>query len=671
MSGDIRSRKRKRTLPPTSPKQPKISHTPVNPTPSKTAIQEDTKQKILFALRFGEDPAIEKALDSLLDLSFEQPWAMSLNKTPLLLDLLLDHTKPYFDQCPPTPSPASASGPTASPTSPPTPVSTNESIDTTLDLTSPSTGATHDWLQIMKIDDDAHALPILSDHAILPAESSKELDRAKKIVYIIANYRQLQEELYALASRDRLLDTLLCLLTTKPLPNLDALCLSIVEGVAPFMALAGPDDPWIPCLTRLAMAHDHDVARLAIRSLTMIGTCDLNQLFLTTQPDLMQTVTRYLLSSNDALAGVAMEYLCQQLAPTGSIWRDHTLQQEQQIGDVVGLLVHKIVAPSFFFTPKILPTALLDEKEDGSSVPALSMTPSSPGAGSTSSTSSMCMTPTTPSNNSNATTPAKQPAPGLAVDTASLSTSVPTPMIPDLTHYATLEEPYRCLGWLKDNFEATLNDDDQGLSLEDVYALYATRFAVKKALPLHLFYPVLKMSFRKITIHGLMVRGLQIRMTILHDCSAAPTPLAPPSTPIGPSSPTAFSFPSSSSPSPSTADPLAILDSPPCIDSLFAFPTGVHPVEPTISMTLPQPARSQQEWLAVLDSSSSAMPPMAEVTGLALIAAHLLRILSEDGPQQRFLPYKPCLDLLATQQPVLAPMLHPILTNIGSSPPCT
>ncbi|KAI8978097.1 hypothetical protein BDB01DRAFT_800803 [Pilobolus umbonatus] len=101
------------------------------------------------------------------------------------------------------------------------------------------------------------------------------------------------------------------------------------------------------------------------------------------------------------------------------------------------------------------------------------------------------------------------------------------PYIPDLTDYQSLDEPYRCLGWLKDKFE--LADPKSKLSLDDMYLLYESRFGLEKALKMKNFYTVLKIAFPTLSIsgttpivEGLNIYGIQIKMNILQEVKDVP-----------------------------------------------------------------------------------------------------------------------------------------------------
>lgn len=101
--------------------------------------------------------------------------------------------------------------------------------------------------------------------------------------------------------------------------------------------------------------------------------------------------------------------------------------------------------------------------------------------------------------------------------------------MPNLSSYQQLDEPYRCLGWLKDKFE--LSSACSELSLDDMYLLYEMRFGHEKALRMKEFYTVLRIAFpiangsidigspvqKGAVLEGTTIRGLQVKMCILQD----------------------------------------------------------------------------------------------------------------------------------------------------------
>ncbi|KAG2179642.1 hypothetical protein INT44_006490, partial [Umbelopsis vinacea] len=97
--------------------------------------------------------------------------------------------------------------------------------------------------------------------------------------------------------------------------------------------------------------------------------------------------------------------------------------------------------------------------------------------------------------------------------------------IPSLTHYQDMDEPYRCLGWLKQKFE--IANPECSLSLDDLYLLYETRFGMERPLDLTKFLVVFKIAYPELTVTGgdlstttpdqIVVHGIQIQMAILED----------------------------------------------------------------------------------------------------------------------------------------------------------
>ncbi|KAG2177910.1 hypothetical protein INT43_003157 [Umbelopsis isabellina] len=97
--------------------------------------------------------------------------------------------------------------------------------------------------------------------------------------------------------------------------------------------------------------------------------------------------------------------------------------------------------------------------------------------------------------------------------------------IPNLTHYQDMDEPYRCLGWLKQKFQ--LAEPDSKLTLGDVYLLYETRFGQERPLDVEKFATVFKIAYPEIIVTGgdvktvdldqITFHGIQIKLSILED----------------------------------------------------------------------------------------------------------------------------------------------------------
>ncbi|GAB5591669.1 hypothetical protein Unana1_06569 [Umbelopsis nana] len=97
--------------------------------------------------------------------------------------------------------------------------------------------------------------------------------------------------------------------------------------------------------------------------------------------------------------------------------------------------------------------------------------------------------------------------------------------IPNLTHYQSIDEPYRCLGWLKQKFE--IADTQSTLTLGDLSLLYESRFGMERPLDLEIFAVIFKIAYPDIQMTGgdltttsadqIIAHGIQIRISILDD----------------------------------------------------------------------------------------------------------------------------------------------------------
>ncbi|CAO3594230.1 unnamed protein product [Absidia cylindrospora] len=446
------------------------------PATNDALLEESVKQKILFALRFGSDKDIDWALHFLLDLTFTTPHHLPISTTPMLMELLLDHGRPYIKH-----QQKQHSGD-----------SKNSSCDALSSL--------------MDMDDDN--------------ESTVKYDRLKKVLHVIRNYSTMEPDATAMATHVLLKELLIATLDLSTLQGnleLSRYCVDIVEKMTAHIPLAGPDDLWIPCLTKLIYAQDPYVVVASIRSLTVIGMCDLNQLFLANNNQVIACIAQNLLATDEEMVGVSLEYLYQQVYISAEC---KSQMLSAYGGAYVALLVEKVQSTSKYYVSKLIKEEIATAATSPNS--NFMLQPLSPSGSSSSSSSSSGISSTASSI--------------IGAPTSSLS--VPGGQygsVPDLTNYSTLDEPFRCLGWLKDKFEVTTASSS--LSLDDMYLLYYSRFGTEKALKLNHFYSVLTIGFPEeppthimengqiipntsktgTKIEGLCVKGLQIKMNILHD----------------------------------------------------------------------------------------------------------------------------------------------------------
>ncbi|KAI7849798.1 hypothetical protein BDC45DRAFT_519638 [Circinella umbellata] len=381
-------------------------------------FDEQVKQRILYSLQSSNEWDVEWALNYVVTISFERPEELRLDKTPLLLDLLLKWSNPFLNE------------------------NTNNNNNTTIIKNNPN--------------------PIL------------------KILHILRNFSFLEVNARILASDIRLksmIEKCLALSTSKNL-DLGRHCIDVLENMAPYIQLNGPFDDCIACLNNLLYIQERYLLIGTLRILTTLAMTDSNQVCLISVS--MATAIRIaqllVINNDEELVGTVLEYLYQYTRISADFRRQLLMAHS---GADIGVLVSLLSTKSKYFRTK-----LCDE-----------------------------------GNTSNMSSPASsadmdhQHEPHGSV-----------PCVPNLTAYQQLDEPYRCLGWLKDKFE--VSNTDSVLSLDDMYMLYEMRFGQEKALKMKEFYTVLKIAFPGAPdymngsgpiLEGTSVRGIQIKMSILED----------------------------------------------------------------------------------------------------------------------------------------------------------
>ncbi|KAI8097525.1 uncharacterized protein BX664DRAFT_276310 [Halteromyces radiatus] len=635
-------------------------------TTNDVILEEGKKQKILFALRFGDDKDIDWALNFLLDLTYTTPQSLPVSNTPMLVELLLEQGQLFLRQKQPIDSTKNSNSDN----------NNNNSNDTLSSL--------------MDLDEDD--------------ESTVKMDRLKKVLHIIRNYSTCKADSAMLSTHAILKELVIKTLDMSTLTGgleIGRYCIDIVENMASDIPLAGPDDPWIPCLTKLIYAQDRYLVVASIRALTVIGMCDLNQLFLANNTQVMGCIAQNLLATDEELVGVSLEYLYQQVNISAEC-RSQMLSAYE--GAYVGLLVNKLQFSVKYYVSKLIK----DDVTTATTPSSMTLQPLSP-SGSSSSNSSISSVNTHNTAASN-----------MIGGTIGLGNQH-TP-IPSLVEYSTLEEPFRCLGWLKDKFEATHHT--HSLSLDDLYLLYYSRFGMEKALKIHHFYSVLTIAFPEqppsyvmengqiirnpstfgTKIEGLCVKGLQIKMNILHDelsthylCQWAGC--------------TDNIYSDSSSLENHIQNHIQASDDYVCEwnncsqsikskDELITHLLGHIAEIPQTTMVESTPFSSYPSTLSPSTSSqlddnngindqndknneqgtmntnnlSVLETPCNELKGVPLVAIHILRLLSEDPSSPAYLtPYEIKLISISDSKPSLSPYVYSILSNIrlhstGSSP---
>ncbi|KAG2205434.1 hypothetical protein INT47_007219 [Mucor saturninus] len=280
-------------------------------------------------------------------------------------------------------------------------------------------------------------------------------------------------------------------------------CIDILENMTPFVEL-GPFDSIIGCLNSLLTnATERSVILGSVRVLTMLSSSSASNLhyLLPTSTAVANRITQFLIANDEELIGVSLEYLYQYSRQSVSFGQ-HLLSLHG--GADIAVMVSLLMAPCKYFRPTLVHTSLHDSPPQRSNSGDSIFFPHQ-----------HQHQQQHPHNHGS------------------------VPCVPNLSSYQQLDEPYRCLGWLKDKFE--LSNACSELSLDDMYLLYEMRFGHEKALRMKEFYTVLRIAFpianngsfvdavgspvqqqqqqKGAILEGTTIHGLQVKMCILQDGS--------------------------------------------------------------------------------------------------------------------------------------------------------
>ena len=300
-----------------------------------------------------------------------------------------------------------------------------------------------------------------------------------KILHIIRNFSFIESNTRVFAANAGFKQTLIkCLVMTNS--SHYSHCIDILENMTPFVEL-GPFDSIIGCLSSLLMnATERSVLLGSVRVLTMLASSPTNlHYLLPTSAQVANRITQFLIANDEELIGVSLEYLFQ-YSRNSTSFAQHLLTLHD--GADIGIMVSLLMTPCKYFRPVLVSPSLHDSPRRSNSGDSIFFSHQNHGS---------------------------------------------VPCVPNLTSYQQLDEPYRCLGWLKDKFE--LSNAGSELSLDDMYLLYEMRFGHEKALRMKEFYTVLRIAFPIATgasdspfqqgavLEGTLIRGLQVKMCILQD----------------------------------------------------------------------------------------------------------------------------------------------------------
>ncbi|KAI9317128.1 hypothetical protein BX666DRAFT_146916 [Dichotomocladium elegans] len=276
-------------------------------------------------------------------------------------------------------------------------------------------------------------------------ENQIDFERVLQVFHIIRNFSFTDINIRPLAHHQKLRELLMAGLTLAPdsqYAELSRQCLDIMESISPQVVLVGANDPYLVIMGTLMFTNDRALILGALRSLTRVAVSEVNEKVLAIgNQDLIRRVSQLLLVDDEELVAATLEYLYQYTSLRGNFSRELV---EHHPGNLVGLL-----------------TGYLSYKS--------ALAPRS-----------------VPLNGTIHAIPATQLAP-------QKNTPQAPPTIPDLTDYLNLDEPYRCLGWLK---ETLLNGvlEDQ-LPFKELFGKYNSLFGTQKPLAVKEFYTVLKIAF--------------------------------------------------------------------------------------------------------------------------------------------------------------------------------
>ncbi|KAI8883487.1 hypothetical protein K501DRAFT_219198 [Backusella circina FSU 941] len=323
----------------------------------------------------------------------------------------------------------------------------------------------------------------ITDNLFTVTASSHSHKVILKILHIFRNFSFIESNIRVFASNEGFKQMLIKCLVMKN-PTHYSHCIDILENMAPFINL-GPFDSIVGCLSNLLTTVSERLVILgALRILTLLANASSTNLqyLLLNYESIAKRAVELLILNDEELVGASLEYLVY-YSKNAYVVSRYLLSLHN--GADVGILVSLLVAPF-----KCFRMVLVDTFESPKRNKKLD--------------SSL--------NNSN--------------DDTFIERHASEPCIPNLTLYQQLDEPYRSLGWLKDKFEYTPGNNE--LSVDDIYTLYEIRFGHEKALKIDDFFTVLKIAFPTVinqtmnneaSIHGLVIRGLQVKMCILQDGS--------------------------------------------------------------------------------------------------------------------------------------------------------
>ncbi|KAL7330637.1 hypothetical protein PS15p_205550 [Mucor circinelloides] len=635
----------------TPPPMQLMSH-PKHEIPADQDNTFNEKDRILFALQFGQRSDVEWALDEIVTMSFECPEKLKLNESPFLLQMLVCLAQPCLashaaDNALPTSASDTLSIMLQDEIEPSPTNATAECTDFSISESSPNDGSS---------SNETNAYTDLGT-----------LNIVLKVLHILRNFSFLSTYIPTLSEHAMVKEILVQALQTSMSTGhveLGRHSMDVLENIAVHLRLESAQDACLNCIYQVVASHDRYLVIGSIRTLTWLIINKENQASVESSP-VMERISQMLLSDDEELVGTALEYIYQHTRVSTQC-RTRFLTSPYSSA-YIGLLISLLMTKSKYFCTRFI--------QEDTALP----------------------TPL-PASTTTTSTPSQQPQ----------SQSV-VPRVPDLTVYQKLDEPFRCLGWLKDKFEVA--DRTSVLSLDDVYLLYEARFGLEKALKMRDFYTVMKIAFPKAStsetspilgksgksapvVEGLNIVGIQIKMSILQDRQQVPCKWGQCSLMFDDTftlqrhvlhdhmAPTAnASYVCSWSHCNTEQNLFENKDT--LISHLrthFYNQVGESCCNSPVQSPAPSLSSSPSTPTSNISSScsmSTTSPTIktmnivvddSEIQGIALVASHLLNWLSKD-PQSTFyfIPYEKELTTVAEQRPKIASHIWSICSNFKSS----
>ncbi|CAO3651172.1 unnamed protein product [Mucor hiemalis] len=275
-------------------------------------------------------------------------------------------------------------------------------------------------------------------------EKQVAYERVLQVFHILRNFSFLEMNIRRLALHDRLRFLLMKGIALPPNSQYGELsrhCLDILENIAPQVSLVSREDDYFTTMTQLLFTHDRAYILGAIRALTRVAVTETNERVLGFADDNVVTrMAQFLMVDDEELEAATLEYLYQYSSLRGSF---STQLIKCFPGNLIGLLTGFLSYKSVLAPPSSTAIGTIH------GIPAAQM--------------------------------------------LNVETTGEQPSIPDLTNYSHLDEPYRCLGWLKDQLLAGGEEDI--IVFKDIFSDYQKLFGSEKPLGMKEFYTVLKIAF--------------------------------------------------------------------------------------------------------------------------------------------------------------------------------